>query len=180
MLLGLCGFVGSGKGAIVDYLKRKGWSHYATKDVIREELAKHDIPATRNSMIMMGNTLRAQHGGGVLAQRMMLRMPLAGNVIVESIRHPDEVRTLRKRADFVLLAVSAHTDLRFRRIATRARPGDPTTIEELRALDDRESDTSSSGVRIKECVLMAEATIVNDGTLEKLHRSVDEFLLRYR
>jgi dephospho-CoA kinase len=176
MIIGLCGHVGAGKGAVAHYLHSKGWSHYAITDVIREELERHGIPATRETMIAMANLLREQHGPGVLAERVVRRLS-NGNTVVESIRNPEEVRVLRQRKDFVLVAVDAPVEMRFARSKQLAKPGDPKTFDEFLALDQREShDPNRSGVRIKECCAMADRTIVNDGDMKKLHADLDSML----
>ena len=177
MIIGLCGYVGSGKGALADYLRSKGWSYYSTTDVIKEELALHGLAVTRANLIDMANSLRAEHGGGVLVERILKRIPHGANAIVESIRNPDEARALRARDDFVLVAVEAPAEERLRRIIARGRAGDPASVAELKALDARESfDTNKSGIQIKELVEMADKVVINDGTLERLHERVEIML----
>ena len=176
MIIGLCGHVGAGKGAVAHYLQSKGWSHHATTDIIREELERHDIPATRDTLISMANLMRAQNGPGVLAERTLKRIE-GDKVVIDSIRNPEEVRVLRQRKDFVLVAVDAPVETRFSRSKKLAKPGDPTTLQEFIALDQREAhDESKSGVRIRECMDMADKTLLNDGDIKKLQRDVDAML----
>ena len=176
MIIGLCGHVGAGKGAVAHYLSSKGWSHFATTDIIKAELERHGIPATRETLIQMANLMRAQNGAGVLAERTM-KLLSNGNVVVESLRNPEEVRVLRQRKDFVLVAVDAPVETRFQRAKKVGKVGDPKTYDEFLALDQKEAaDPNASGVRIKECMAMADKTLVNDGDLKKLQRDVDSML----
>lgn len=179
MIVGLCGLAGAGKGEVATYLNSKGWTHCSIAQLLREELGKHGIEVNRDNITLMANTLRAGEGCGVLVQRALLRLPTDGNVVIESIRHPDEVAVLRERKA-LLLAVDAPTAVRLRRLVVRHRPGDPMTTEELKALDGRENDPSTSGVRITETMALADARVMNDSTLTDLHKAVDDFLARKR
>jgi dephospho-CoA kinase len=106
-------------------------------------------------------------------------MPGEGLAVIESLRNPDEVAALRQRKDFVLLALDAPVPVRLRRLAARGRAGDPMTPEELRRLDEREAaDPSKSGIRIKECMALADVLIINDSTLAQLHLQIDDALRR--
>ena len=179
MIVGLCGFAGAGKGAVAEYLGSKGFSHYSVKSVIREELERRGMAVTRDNLIMMANTLRADGGSDVLIQRILRKMPGEGLAVIESLRNPDEVAALRQRKDFVLLALDAPVPVRLRRLAARGRAGDPMTPEELRRLDEREAaDPSKSGIRIKECMALADVLIINDSTLAQLHLQIDDALRR--
>jgi dephospho-CoA kinase len=176
MIVGLCGFAGSGKGAVADFLRSKGWSHYSIRDILREELARHQMPVNRDNMIMIANSLRSQFGNDVLVQRVLSKMPPNANAVMESLRNPDEVGALRKHGGFVLMAMDAAVHLRLQRLVAGGRPGDPKTLEDLRRLDNQETDANSSGIRIRECMAMADYTIQNDGDLAQLYSKVDEIL----
>lgn len=178
MIVGLCGFAGAGKGEVAAYLKTKGWAHRSIAQMLREELTKHGIEINRDTMILMANTLRAGEGCGVLVSRIMKRLP-EGNVVIESIRHPDEVTVLRQHPGALLLAIDAPPAIRLKRLVHRHRPGDPMTAAELKALDDRENDPSTSGVRITETLALADGRIMNDGTLPALQKTIDGFLSRH-
>ena len=169
MIVGLCGFAGAGKGAVAEYLRSKGWSHYSVKQVVVDELVAHGMDSNRDNLITMANSMRSQFGNDVLVQRIIKKLPADVNAIVESIRNPDEIVALRARGDFVLMAVDAPTQSRLQRLVTRARPGDPMTMEALKRLDEREEkDPSKSGIRIRECMGMADVLIINDSTLPQI------------
>eukprot|EP01028_Stygiella_incarcerata_P004118 TRINITY_DN1863_c0_g1_i2.p2 TRINITY_DN1863_c0_g1~~TRINITY_DN1863_c0_g1_i2.p2 ORF type:complete len:118 (-),score=31.51 TRINITY_DN1863_c0_g1_i2:36-389(-) len=97
-------------------------------------------------------------------------------VVVDSIRHPEEVRVLREHASFAsLVAVDAPTLKRFSRCTSRSRESDPTTLEEFVSKDDRElfGLAGRSSQRIRECMSDADAWILNDtDVLVELHQKI--------
>jgi dephospho-CoA kinase len=179
MFVGLCGFAGSGKGTVAEFLRSKGCSHYSIKEIIAEELRNRGMEVNRENLIMMANSLRSQHGPDVLVQRVIKQLPQDGNAVIESLRNPEEVSALRANGNFILIAVDAPIQSRLQRLVGRSRPGDPLTLDDLRRLDGQEeADSSRSGIRIKECISMADFIIVNDGNLARLQTRIDEILSR--
>src|SRR6185369_16556827 len=88
----------------------------------------------------LGNELREQGGPGALAERILPR--LQPPALVDSIRNPAEVAVLRRLDGFVLIAIDAPVELRFRRSLERARPGDAVTLRDFRAKEQRENSTN--------------------------------------
>lgn len=180
MILGLSGRNGAGKGEVVRFLEARSFSAYSLSDVIREELRARGLEETRERMIETGNAIRARHGPGGLALRLVERLVPDRNVVVDSIRHPAEVAVLRERsASFRLLWVDAPEEVRFARLRARGRGGDPTTLAELRRLEQRELGSDDPAAQQLLAVRdLADFTLVNDGSLEALHARVQEVLAR--
>ena len=132
MILGLTGRNGSGKGEVANYLKSKGFYYYSLSDVIREQLSREGREITRDNLIVAGRRLRSEHGTGYLAQKILERIELDKNYVIDSFRHPDEVRAFRVRPNFRLVAVSAPAETRFERIRTVI---EPEAIAQHRRLD---------------------------------------------
>jgi len=180
MILGLAGRNGAGKGEVVRFLEARSFSAYSLSDVIREDLRARGLDETRERMIETGNAIRARHGPGGLAVRLLERLEPDRNAVVDSIRHPAEVDVLRRRsASFRLIWVDAPEEVRFARVRERGRGGDPASLEELRRLEARElgSDDPSAQqlLAVRE---LADFTVTNDGSLDQLHERVQAVLER--
>ncbi len=121
---------------------------------------------TRDNLIAMGERLRSKGGPGVLARRILPR--LSGRDVVDSIRHPGEVEVLRTLPRFVLLGLNAPRPLRFERSINRGRLGDGTTLEEFSRKEERENSDSEAGQQLERTLRLADASIVNDGSLADL------------
>jgi dephospho-CoA kinase len=107
MILGIAGPYGSGKSAVVSFLAEASFVPLSLSDVLREELATRGLEETRERMIELGNELRRAEGADALARRLASRISSDRNYVVDSIRHPAEVLSLRELAkDFRLLWIS--------------------------------------------------------------------------
>ena len=180
MIFGVAGPNGAGKGEIVQYLEARSFESFSLSDVIREELARRGIEESRENMIEVGTELRAQGGPGVLAERAVASLTGDLNYAIDSIRHPAEVEVLRGCGrPFKLIWADADIETRFERLRERARPGDPRTLEHLRALEDREMGSGDPAAQqllaVKE---LADFELRNDGELESLHQAVRQVFER--
>ena len=174
MILGLTGPNASGKGEVADYLATLGYEPHSLSDVVREEALRAGLDVERESLILTGNRLRREEGAGALARRILPR--LGPRSVVDSIRHPEEVRVLRTRADFRLLGVDAPVETRFARARLRGRPGDPEELDAFRALEEREQGREPAGQDLRGTFALADHVVGNEGSLEALQARVDALL----
>jgi dephospho-CoA kinase len=174
-LIGLTGTNAAGKGEVARYLQSKGFAVFSLSDVIREHLGKRGLAITRDNLIAAGNSLRQRYGADVLARRVLRKV--RGNAVIDSIRNSREVTYLRKQSGFVLAAVDAPVEVRFRRAKRRGRQESADTLEEFIAKEQREMTGGRAGQQLRRCLEAADITIINDGTLAQLRRRVDECLL---
>ena len=174
LVLGVTGPNAAGKGEVSDYLRTWGFAVHSLSDIVREEAAARGLPPEREHLIRIGTLLREQGGLGVLAERLLPR--LDGWDVVDSIRNPAEVETLRKVPGFVLIGVDAPAELRFARSRLRARPGDPESFAEFAAKEKQENSSNPAGQQLRATFALADRVIDNNGDLDLLHRNVDALL----
>ena len=175
MIVGLTGKMGSGKGEVAAYLEKKGFKSYRFSDIIREECSKRGIEPSRENLQIIGNKLREESGNaGILAKT--LREKAEGNTVVDGIRNRKEIEELRKAEKFVLISVEVDPKLRFDRMNTRKREGDPVSFEEFQRLEEKENEDNPQGQELNYCISKADHKIDNSGTLEELYKKVDEIL----
>ena len=139
---------------------------HSLSDVVREAATAAGLAHTRDNLIAMGVRLRSEGGPGVLARRILPRF--SGRDVVDSIRHPGEVEVLRTLPHFILLGLIAPLPLRFERSVNRGRLGDGTTLEEFSRKEERENSDSEAGQQLERTLRLADASIVNDGSLAHL------------
>jgi dephospho-CoA kinase len=174
-LIGLTGTNAAGKGEVAAYLETKGFEAFSLSDVIREHLRQRGLDVTRNSLIAAGNSLRRRYGADILARRVMKKA--RGNAVIDSIRNGREVAFLRKQPGFVLAAVDAPVETRYKRAKKRGRQESAGTLEEFVAKERQEMTGGREGQQLRRCLESADVTIINDGTLAALRRKVDRCLL---
>jgi len=184
--IGLTGTFASGKGTIIDTVKKmygNKAASFSTSDIVREETAKMGLAQERPNQQRVANELRATRGTGVFAEMALERaakLPASVNlVLVDGIRNPGEVNALRKFGkNFRLWAVDAPIEVRYQRIKSRAREGEKVlSFEEFKASEEKEKKASNAAAQsIPACMALADGLIENNGSLEELEKKVKALL----
>lgn len=178
--MGLTGKNASGKGEVASYLKTKGFAYYSLSDELREEATKRSLEHSRENLISLGNELREQNGPGYLAKKINEKIKSKkgknANFVVDSIRSPYEAKELLKNKDFLLIGIDAPVEIRFERLLERGRAGDSKTPEEFKKHEEKENTSNKSSQQLDKTAKLAGKIITNDGSLESLHKKIDELL----
>ncbi len=172
--IGLTGTNGSGKGAAAKYFISKEYAFYSLSDVIRKELKKDGVEPTRDNLIRKGNELRAAGGADFLARQVMEKVE--DKAVIDSIRNPEEVRFLKSKINFILLAIDANVGLRYERVKKRGRNESAATLQEFIEKENEENTTDPMQQQLHTCLEMADFTVLNEGSLEDLYNKLEKFL----
>jgi dCMP deaminase len=174
MLIGLTGRNAAGKGEVAKYLQTKSFYYHSLSDAIRAEIRARNLEVSRESLIQVGNELRHAFGASILADRILELTEPDRNYVIDSIRNPAEVATLRKACrNFKLIRVDAPLQIRFERTVARRRENDPITFDAFAALDTREASGDPLSQNLDEVERLADEVLVNDATLAELHPKID-------
>lgn len=133
-IIGLTGRNAAGKGTVADLLKKRDFFYHSLSDTLREELSQRNMEESRDNLIFIGNSLRSEGGPGVLADLMIKNITTPDNHIVDSIRNPSEVHSLRRNYSehkFILISIDADPKVRFDRLMQRDRKGDSKSWEQF-------------------------------------------------
>jgi dCMP deaminase len=178
MIIGVAGRNGAGKGELVKFLEARSFDVLSLSDVIREELAARGVSETRERMIEVGQAMRRLAGPGALAQSLVRQLQPDRNYAIDSVRHPVEVEILRNCGqEFRLVWVDAKLETRFERIRARGRSGDPQSVAELEALEERERGSDDPNAQQLAAVeQLADLRLMNDASLDELHRQLQSWV----
>jgi dephospho-CoA kinase len=181
MIIGVTGTIGAGKGTLVEYLKGKGFAHYAVRDFLMEEIESRGLPPDRDSMREVANELRESHGATYLVEAAHARaLERGGDTLIESVRAIREAEFL-KGAGALILAVDADRRLRYERILARGSSTDHVDFDTWVVQEEKElASVDPNEQNVIGVMGMADGRIENDGSLEELHAKVDAFLERVR
>lgn len=196
--VGVTGLPGAGKGAFIDMLRprlaEKGVEtrYYSLSDELRAEARRRGRPVERPVLRRIANQLRRDEGAGILSSMVVhkLRRELAELaatrlvVIIDAIRNPEEVSTLRRELDngFILVAVEAPLEKLLERIAARARFDELDEVVERKEaarhmiLGEAGKNEPAYGHNIARCVEMADRRVDNSGTLDHLAEQTEDFI----
>ncbi len=179
LIIGITGTLGAGKGTVVEYLtKERGFDHYSVRAYLLEEIKLRGMAENRDSMFNLANELRAQHGPSYVTDQLYLKAAESGNnCIIESIRTPGEIVSLREKGNFFLFAVDADPQLRYKRIVERQSETDRISLATFIENESREMNTSDPNRQnLKACIQEADFVFNNDGTREELFSAVEKAL----
>src|SRR4029453_5325239 len=177
MIIGLTGKNAAGKGEVAAFLKEGGFEYFSLSDVLREELQTRKLPITRENLIQIGNELRKTHGAAVLASRILAKLEIDKNYVIDSFRNPREVEMFRTRNNFHLLHVTALPQVRLGRIKPRKRESDPTTLEEFEKLEATEAMSADENAQqLDSTGALRDVEVENNSSLENLRERVREVI----
>ncbi len=180
MIIGLTGKNAAGKGEVAQILKANGFIYFSLSDVLREELAWRKEPILRETLIKIGNELRNQFGPGVLAEKTIEKIDSDKNYIIDSIRNPEEVKALRRLKNFKLIHVASLPEIRFERIKSRAREGDPQNLEEFIRLEKLEAKNADPNAQqLEETAKLRDVEIENNQSLENLIEIIRPLMVEF-
>lgn len=180
MIIGVVGPLCAGKDSFAALFKEQGFHLFSFGDIIREEMRARGLPLERTEIQKFANALRVEEGAAAISSRILARISnTKGNYLVQGFRNPAEVEAFMNRDDFVLVALTASPELRFKRMRARMREKDPQVYEDFKRLDAielRGVGQTESGFHIGKCMELADVEIVNEGTVEELRAKVSHFL----
>jgi len=178
-VIGITGTLGAGKGTIVDLLKDEyGYAHYSVRDYLIEVIRDRGMEVNRDSMTMVANELRANNSPSFITDELYKKAVKNNtNCIIESIRTPGEIDSLRAKGEFYLFAVDADSRVRFDRIQIRKSSTDNVDYKTFVANEEREMNTDDPNKQnLAKCISMADFVFNNNGDLKELNSKIREVI----
>ncbi len=183
LTIGVTGTLGAGKGAIVEYLvKYEGFRHFSVRMFVSEEIMKRGLEVNRDSMVLVANDLRKKNSPSYIIDQLYIQAETSGkDSVIESIRTPGEVMSLREKGNFYLFAVDAPAEIRYERIRKRQSETDDISFATFMRNELREMQSSNPNEQnVARCMQMADVTFINNGTIEQLNNKVNIELQRIK
>jgi dephospho-CoA kinase len=175
IIIGLTGTNGSGKGTIAEFLIKKGFQYHSLSDVIRDELKINNLEPSRENLIKTGNKLRSDFGPAVLAEKIQNKFSNK-LIVIDSIRNPMEINSLKKNKNFFLIALDADPEIRFKRVMKRGRNENADTLEKFIEIENREKSSDTAAQQIDVCMSMADFLVKNNTNINSLQNSIEDIL----
>lgn len=153
------GMPGSGKSLIANIIKHLADTVISMGDVIRREAIKRGIIPTPKTLMELAKNIRKEYGLNYVAVEVIKEVMKknANIVVIDGVRSLDEIKTFREYGEVFIVAVHSSPKVRFLRLSTRGREGDPKDWYEFtqRDLDELELGVGS-------VMALADLMIVNE------------------
>lgn len=178
-IIGITGTIGAGKGTIVDYLvDHYHFQHYSVRSYLIREIHKRGLSVDRDSMVSVANDLRANHSPSFIVDELFEEAKSTKqNAIIESVRTPGEVASLREKGAFILLAVDANPEIRYHRIVQRKSETDHISFDTFLENEQREMITTDPNKQnLSECIKQADFLLRNDHDFQYLYDQIDKIM----
>jgi len=178
ILIGGTGTLRSGKGELVEYLRRKGFAHYSVSTFITKEVVNRGLPVNRDTMRDVANHLRAKFGAGYIFDALYACAFEAKHesVIIESLRTLAEVLRVKDLGGIVI-GIDADPLVRFRRALACGSVKDVVTYEEFCAQERAEiNEGDLFKQNLPGCLREAHYVLMNNGTLEELESNFEKVM----
>jgi len=176
-ILAFVGLAGAGKSSAVDYLTAKGFPKVYFGGVVLDAMTEIGLAHTPENEKRFREELRAREGKDFVARRIIeqIRDLIAAGqhrIIADGLYTWTEYKLLKKEfpGELTVAAIVAPRHLRHHRLAER--PVRPLSGAEADQRDWAEIENLEKGAP----VAIADYFIINDGSLEHLHRQIDDLL----
>ena len=173
-IIGVAGMPGAGKSLVVKAAYELGFKVVVMGDEVREEAKRRGIEATPENLGRLMLELREMEGPASIAKRCLKKIQKAKEdfVLVDGVRSMYEVEEFKKHfPNFILLAVHASPETRFRRLFKRRRSDDPVKWKNFVERDNRELKVGLGNV-----IALADYILVNEGGIEEFVEMAKQFL----
>ena len=177
-IIGITGTIGAGKGTIVDYLvNNHGFKHYSVRRFLIQEAQKENLPLNRDTYVLLANRLRENHSPSFIIDELYAAAAQNGtDAIIESIRTPGEIASLRSKGDFTLWAVDANPKIRYERIFARQSETDHISFETFLANEQREMNAEDpTKQNLAACIQQADVVFDNNDNMETLYQKIEKY-----
>lgn len=172
------GHPGSGKDTVCKRVAENGgFTFVSTSDYLRTYISEYGLGDTSpENMNRRSTELRRDFGPDFPTRQILDQHEMTERLILGGLRTIAEGRILRERGGLIV-SVDAPQDIRYTRALERARAGDPTSFDEFADLEAKEAANPDPMAHNVSAVMgQARFKILNDGSLDDLHRKADEIV----
>jgi dephospho-CoA kinase len=179
IIVGLTGMPGAGKSTAGRELESMGILRIVMGDVIREETMKRGLEANPENTGRIMLELREKYGEAAVAELSLqkIRDSKEEFVVVDGIRSTAEVEHFKRTgALFLLIAIHASRQRRFKLLSERGRSDDPLDWETFTARDERELS-----IGVGKVIAMADEVVSNErATPDELGKTTVDLVQKWR
>lgn len=175
MIIALVGLAGSGKTEAARFLEKKGFSYIRLGQITIDTLKEQGLEVNEKNERVVREGLREGHGMDAYAKLNAEKIDCLlneGNVVIDGLYSWEEYMFFKKKYGEKLKVVAIFTSPKTRYERLNKRGERPLTCEEVVSRDIAEITNSNKAGPI----VIADETIINNSSIEDLHKKIDEFV----
>jgi dephospho-CoA kinase len=178
-VVSIVGMTGAGKSEVSRVFERNGFIRIRFGDLTDEEMKKRGLEPSEENERRVRELLRKEQGMAAYARLNLPRIEQAlksSDVVIDGLYSWEEYTYLKGRygENLYLVAVYSSPKTRYARLSNRSSRR--LTLEEAISRDRAELENSNKGGPIA----MADFTIINESSLEKLQREAKRVISKLR
>jgi dephospho-CoA kinase len=171
-VLAIIGPIGSGKDTASDYIAEKfGYKIFSFRDAVAEAVQKEGLELTRENMQNVSREYRDKQGENVFSRMILEKILSSGceKALVKELRTAGDVKTIwdHFKSDMKIIKAVSTVNIRFERMKSRSRIGDPKTLEEFMHQENKEEELGYT-----KAFNFAEFVVYNNGDKEDLYKQI--------
>ncbi len=172
-VIGIVGPIGAGKDSAADYIAEKyGYTIFSFRDIIKDLMDKAGIEATREKMQAFSREQRDKYGEEIFSKAILAKIieTKCEKAIVKELRTAGDIKIIKShfKNDMKIIKVVATKEVRFERMRSRSRTGDPITLEEFEHQEQREEELGYT-----KALNFCDYVVFNSGSWEDLRKRLD-------
>jgi len=176
MIIGIAGRIAAGKETLTKFLRDMDFEYFETRKILVDSLEEQKMELSRTNMQDLADSWRSELGAGALMKKILERINVNKNVIIDSLRNGKEAEFLKEELgdNFILIGVDAPREIRFKRIIERGKQSDMLDWENFLKVDERDNfdPDNPMGQQTGRLLEMADHLIINDGDLENSMKEI--------
>jgi dephospho-CoA kinase len=178
-VVSIVGMTGAGKSEVSRVFEESGFTRIRFGDLTDEEMEKRGLKPSEESERLVRELLRKEQGMAAYAKLNLPRIEQAlknSDVVIDGLYSWEEYTYLKGRygEDLYLVAVWSSPKKRYARLSKRSSRR--LSLEEANSRDRAELENSNKGGPIA----MADFTIINESSLEKLRKEAKQVIAKLR
>ncbi|MFH8080987.1 MAG: AAA family ATPase [Candidatus Aenigmatarchaeota archaeon] len=175
IVLGIVGFIGSGKDTAAKYIEEKyGYKTISYSELVHEKTREEGLETTRENLQMIAKKYRENYGMDYFARLAVEKALNSGceKIILKDLRRKEDVEVPKQFFErFYVIEIYANKKIRFERLKRRGSIKDPKTWKEFVKQEENEKLLG-----FHEAVKYADFRIKNNGSIEDLKSQIDQLM----
>jgi dephospho-CoA kinase len=178
-LVSIVGMTGAGKSEVSRVFEKNGFIRIRFGDLTDEEMEKRTLKPSEENERLVRESLRKEHGMDAYAKLSLPRIKEAlktSDVVIDGLYSWEEYIYLKGHygEDLYLVAVWSSPRIRYARLSNRSSRA--LTLKEAISRDRTELENTNKGGPIA----VADFTIINESSLEKLQQEAKKVIAKLR